>query len=370
MSNATAMPSASYLGLVVLILAASIWSGTAGGPWVYSDNAPVPKDTIRITTLGSGTPDVRKEQASSGFLVELGNGDKLIFDFGTGAYTNLLATGVPAAELTKVFLTHLHSDHIADLATFYVNAMFGRREAWEVWGPSAKDPAHGTAAVIDGLRKFLAWDTHSRRKIDLVGRIDKGDKVIAHEFDYSVENQVIYEQNGVKITSTPVNHYNTSGPVALRLDWNGLSFTYSGDTTPIPTLNDLARGSDLLILQNMGPIKDFAALSYESQLLLNTSHITPKQAGKILSDLKPRLAVIHHLTLNDLSRVPVVTDIRENYPVGDIHVNEDLDVFEITKDQIYLKKRLVPYRSWGYWHAELNWNSQGNTAAQQFRSVA
>lgn len=76
--------------------------------------------------------------------------------------------------------------------------------------------------------QFMAWDTFSRRRIDLVGREDDGDKVIAHEFDFSTPDQLIYSRNGVNITSTPVSHYRTDGPVALRLDWNGLSVTYSG----------------------------------------------------------------------------------------------------------------------------------------------
>lgn len=74
----------------------------------------------------------------------------------------------------------------------------------------------------------MAWDTFSRRRIDLAGRQDDGDKVIAHEFDFSVPDQLIYSRNGVNITSTPVSHYETDGPVALRLDWHGLSVTYSG----------------------------------------------------------------------------------------------------------------------------------------------
>lgn len=114
-----------------------------GVPWIYSTDEPMPSNTIRITTLGSGSPDVRKEQVrgrharvaqmtqistpghnnnphappclrfvmhgntgqlASGFLVEVGNGeqDKFIFDLGTGAYINLWATGVPMAKLTKV----------------------------------------------------------------------------------------------------------------------------------------------------------------------------------------------------------------------------------------------------------------------------
>lgn len=74
----------------------------------------------------------------------------------------------------------------------------------------------------------MAWDTHARRRIDLVGRTDDGDKVVVHEFNFTVKNQVVYKRNGVTVTATPVHHYNTSGPVAYRLDWQGLSFTYSG----------------------------------------------------------------------------------------------------------------------------------------------
>ena len=44
--------------------------------------------------------------------------------------------------------------------------------------------------------------------------------------------QVIYSRNGVNITSTPVEHYTTGGPSALRVDWNGLSFVYSGWRAP------------------------------------------------------------------------------------------------------------------------------------------
>lgn len=59
----------------------------------------------------------------------------------------------------QVFLTHLHSDHHADLATLYVGAMFGRKQPWEVWGPSGDKPELGTAAAIEGLRQVgvVGW---------------------------------------------------------------------------------------------------------------------------------------------------------------------------------------------------------------------
>ena len=87
----------SLLSLWVTVVRAKVTEG----PWL-TNGAPLPMDGLRVTTLGSGTPDVRKDQVSSGFLLELGNGDKFIWDLGTGAYQNLLATGIPAAQLTKV----------------------------------------------------------------------------------------------------------------------------------------------------------------------------------------------------------------------------------------------------------------------------
>ena len=58
----------------------------------------------------------------------------------------------------QVFVSHLHSDHIADLASLYIGAMFGRRRAWGVWGPSGSSPELGLAASIQGLRQvFWSW---------------------------------------------------------------------------------------------------------------------------------------------------------------------------------------------------------------------
>ena len=89
--------------LIAAAIAACLCTAAAAAtlPWVLPGDG-VPKNTIRVTTLGSGTPDVRRQQVASGFLIELGNSEKLIFDLGSGAYINLLSTGVSHADLTKV----------------------------------------------------------------------------------------------------------------------------------------------------------------------------------------------------------------------------------------------------------------------------
>ena len=49
---------------------------------------------------------------------------------------------------------------------------------------------------------------------------------------------------------------------------------------------------------------------------LQTSHFTPTQAGQIFEDIKPKLAVVHHATVNDASREALISVVRAEYPTG------------------------------------------------------
>jgi len=70
---------------------------------------------MRITVLGSGSPTpVRRAQATSGILVEVGNGKNFIFDIGPGTAANLYSLGIHPALLDKVFINHLHLDHVGE----------------------------------------------------------------------------------------------------------------------------------------------------------------------------------------------------------------------------------------------------------------
>ncbi|KAK9830374.1 hypothetical protein WJX72_011374 [[Myrmecia] bisecta] len=324
------------LGCLAIVLAANVEAHKWAIPGIEGE---VPSDGIRITSLGTGTPALVKDQLATAYLVELGNRDKFLFDIGSGVLVNLYATGTSAARLNKVFISHLHSDHVGDLPTLWtMGAMDGRAQPLEVWGPSSDDPALGVKASLAGMEQFYAWDKVSRMKIGSVGRApDDGYGLIAHEFDHRVPNQLIYSGNGVNLTSTPVNHYQTPGPVAYRLDWNGLSITYSGDTTPLQSVIDLAQGTDILLHEAVGPARDISKLDPATQAILE-SHTQVHELGALFSAIRPRLAVVHHLNLNDVTRPYIMTAIRQSYPEGEVCLAEDLDVFDVSKTAIRLRK--------------------------------
>jgi ribonuclease Z len=102
---------------------------------------------IRVTILGSGNPWVTRAQAAGSILVEVGNDERdlLIFDLGSGSLANFATLNLPVNRLDKVFLTHLHADHMPELITLLGSyGKSGRVGPVHVWGPSGSEPRFGT----------------------------------------------------------------------------------------------------------------------------------------------------------------------------------------------------------------------------------
>jgi ribonuclease Z len=79
----------------------------------YPGTEALEPDEMRVTACGTGMPNARPKQAAACFLVELGNGDKFLFDVGSGSAERISALKIPYDLLDKVFIGHLHSDHPA-----------------------------------------------------------------------------------------------------------------------------------------------------------------------------------------------------------------------------------------------------------------
>ena len=85
-------------------------------------------------SCGFVRPAARRDQAATCFLAEVGNGDKFLFDVGTGSMTNVAALMIPYDFLDKVFLTHLHTDHWGDLATLWAGGWTSTRAGLQLGG--------------------------------------------------------------------------------------------------------------------------------------------------------------------------------------------------------------------------------------------
>jgi ribonuclease Z len=304
---------------------------------------PLADGEIRVSILGSGLPWVTKSQAAGSVLMEVGNPEKdvFVFDLGAGALANFSALKVPVTSLKKVFLSHLHADHIADYITLmgsYLKA--GRLDPVEVWGAAADEAAWGTAAFVDAIEKALAWDLAS-----LQGYVPtSGAAVTATEIPFD-RTEVVYERNGVTITSFPVIHA-INGAVGYRLDYAGQSVVFSGDTKPTRTLVEAAEGCDLLIHEAAVPAEVFAELYNfpieQARMVINEGH-TPSYATGIVFDMvKPRMAAMWHCQVIE-GYIDIVFDEMVRAYTGPATLCQDLTVFNVTADAVTARQSEVDW---------------------------
>jgi len=302
-------------------------------------------DEMRLIACGTGMPTLRPKQAASCWLLELGNGDKFIFDVGTGSGERIAAMQIPYNYLDKVFLSHLHTDHFGDLDALFVGgALAGRQKPLRVWGPSGETPERGTKYALDHLRKALTWDLDGRQ-----GLTDpRGYHLEVHEFDYKGMNKVIYQENGVTIRSYPAIH-SLDGPVSFSLEWNGLKFVFGGDTYPNKWYDEYAKDADLAIHECFIAVPDMITkfkFTPQSALAVGTQiHTAPEAFGKVMSRIKPRMAVAYHF-FKDFDTTASINDrIRTTYD-GPLSLAEDYMVWNITKDDIRVRLAIIDEDVW------------------------
>jgi ribonuclease Z len=285
-------------------------------------NTPLLDNEMRITFLGSGFPPPRRAQAEMSVFVEVGpwieeaSGygratDSFVFDCGAGVATNYAAMDIQPSRMDKIFLAHLHGDHVSDLSHIYWYGPAGdRKSPLYVWGPGRsgitcpawgdnppKEYDDGTRSLCEGIRKALRWATESfafqttnyagynvpvdekwvvankqvtpAYKSSLLVPVDDDPEYDAYalipiELDWTrdgidKEDNVAYfnPTTGVKITHFPVIHCR-KGSIGYRLEWNGMSMVFSSDTKPEYNSIRQGSGADVFIHEMILPAEELA----------------------------------------------------------------------------------------------------------------
>jgi ribonuclease Z len=312
--------------------------------YYYPNTEALASDEMRIIALGTGRPFVRRAQANTSWLIELGNGDKFVFDFGSGSQVNFTALEIPHQDITAYFATHLHTDHVGDFAQVWIGSWAGgRSKPLVVYGPSGPEPKYGTRHFIHCQTESFAWDTDTR-----LGLLpDAGAEVEVHEFDFR-QIGVVYEQNGVVIKSFPAVHI-YDGPVSYRLEWNGLCFVFSGDTTPSRFFVDNAKNADLVVHEAFNTVSQLMERSgYDERMakgIGTMAHTAPAEVGHVLAAVDPRHAVIYHFFNDFDTAFEIERDVRRAYQ-GPLSLAQDLMVFNVTPRDIRVRLAITPDHVW------------------------
>ena len=278
---------------------------------LFDPLTPLSNDEMRITFMGSMIPlPVRKAQAEMSVFVEVGWSndpsdrvyggravDQFIFDMGAGVSANFAAAKVGYRRMDKVFINHLHGDHMSDLVhTYCFGPSADRKSPLFVWGSGPtglESPAGSETYYDDGtsnfcahLREALRWHSESfsfqntaysnyvpptRESWGLphdpvpVGNDATNDAyaLVPIELDWTKVGGLAYSNaaTGVKITHFPVIHARR-GSMGYKVDWQtpdgtNLSMIYTSDTKPetncIEQAKNGGRGVDVFIHEMVVP---------------------------------------------------------------------------------------------------------------------
>lgn len=255
----------------------------------------------RLIILGSlAGPSVGAARHQASNLLVHGN-DAYIVDCGYGATEQFVrAKAAPFKNIRDIFITHHHPDHNIELGTLVYFAWYaGLETPLGLYGPPPLQQ------IWDGYLQALQPDVDVWLK-------DIGHKplppISVHEVPGA--GPVMRDAN-VKVTSAVVHHPPVVPSLAYRFDFPDRSIVFSGDTTPMQSLIDLARGADVLVHEAIyveaighmlkGPPVNTSGGSPiagdPKKLLAHVlgSHTTAEQAGQVAAAAGVKTLVLSHL---------------------------------------------------------------------------
>jgi ribonuclease Z len=281
------------------------------------DSLPVNGPDIKVTLLGTGTPQPIMERFSVSTLVQAGS-ETLLFDAGRGCLQRLLQINVSYGKIDALFLTHLHSDHTVGLPDLWLTGwLISRRTIpLNVFGPA------GTNEMMNYLRKTYAFDIKMR--VDDDRRVEEGSKFLVKE----IQQGVVYEKNGVKVIAFLVDHGYVKPAFGYRVEYNGHSVVLSGDTKYSENLIRFAKGTDLLV-HEVAIAPDTLSKS-DPMYPIFAHHTTVEEAAKVFNEVNPKFAAYSHIVkIYGRNEQELLRRTKANYS-GRFVIGEDLMSFSIS----------------------------------------
>jgi ribonuclease Z len=281
---------------------------------------------FRVTLLGTGTPIPSPDRFGPCTLVEAGNA-KFLVDAGRGAVIRLAQLKVPLGRIDVQFLTHYHSDHTSGVPDVWLTGWLssdfgGRTTPYRVIGPQ------GAKRLMENLERAYADDIrirHADERFPLSG--------IATDVTEFVSGGVVYDKDGVKVIAFEVDHGDLIKPCyGYRFEYGGRVAVLSSDTRYNANVIEYGAGADLLVHEVASAPP--ALMKEGAVQRIIGHHTTPREAGRVFAQTRPKLAVYTHLVLIGNRQVPaptiddIVTETRETYG-GSLVVGEDLMAFDI-----------------------------------------
>jgi ribonuclease Z len=270
--------------------------------------------------LGTGTPNPDPERSGPAVAIVVG-GTPYLVDCGPGVVRRAAAAfeaGIAALDmpkLTRLFVTHLHSDHTAGYADLILTPwVLEREEPLEVYGPP------GIRSMTDHILAAYAEDIDIRIHGNQPQN-ETGIWVDVHEIGAGE----IYRDEHVTVTAFPVVHGEWAHAFGYRFDTADRSIVISGDTVATDAVVEACSGCDVLVHEVYAKA-GLDRRSPEWQAYHRAAHTSGIELGEIAARAGPKLLVLYHQLLWGATEAELLAEIRQSFD-GPVAFANDLDVY-------------------------------------------
>ena len=251
-------------------------------------------DSLKVVVCGSRSPLPSPGRAESCVLVEAGN-DIYIFDLGNGSVNNLTQYQIPWPNVKAVLITHMHSDHMADLPDAHLQSWIqGRTAPLKVYGPE------GINLVTKGFE--LAYSADYQYRSDHHGDDMLPMSIAGFDAIQITDNQLIPNDTpGLEILPFVVDHYPVNSAFGFKISYKGRTVVISGDTIHDGSVQRYSQDIDLLVhsaisidiverMRKVAPTPQFDKILFDIQ----DYHTKIEEAGEIARDANVKHLLIYH----------------------------------------------------------------------------
>ncbi len=206
---------------------------------------------MKIHTLGVGTPTPAAASWGSSFLVEHGD-ERLMFDCGPAATSKMVQAGTLPTDVTQLFLTHLHFDHVVDVPALLLSRWdqgAGLIDAIDIYGPQ---PTSRFIEDIVGPEGLFRDDINARIQAPTSQAVFTNRGGVLPRPRPRVNPTEIAAGDAVgnerwRVRSSHAQHVQPFlNSLAYRMDTDAGSVVFTGDTEPCDPVRELATGADVL----------------------------------------------------------------------------------------------------------------------------
>ena len=301
----------------------------------------IPQSGTHVVLLGTqGGPNFNSERAETANAVVV-DGTPYIVDLGEGALSAIRRAGIVFRNVGRVFLTHLHDDHSADVTSFLSHQWSdGRITPTVVAGP------FGTAKLVSAALEATEANT-TIRLIDEARKTNPADIFRGQDLAATPEPVEVYRDEHVTVSSVENTHFPEASKARMpyrslsyRFDCPGRSIVFSGDTAYSAGLVKLARGADVFVCEAIEVAsmrKAFERMVANGAYADNpegvwdhivATHTSTAEAGRMAAEAGVKLLALSHLVpgaLQAISDQIYIAGVRKHFD-GKVVVGKDLMV--------------------------------------------